>query len=200
MNTVSRNLKHLKARSLRNRHTFAECSCQRRSKTTVYLHWPISISRTITHIHEFHCPHAVYQAAISDLDMRLLLCSAAFKRKISIALLISQGLGKWSIAPGLCTYRIVSWGSPAFALMDSSHKKLRTFTSSDAWIEPAQELFRLFQTGQASPYERLANGQTLLHVTSPLSLGFTLFKLLKRLYQSTKRALVLLPRTILIFQ
>jgi hypothetical protein len=129
INIVSRNLKHLKARSPRNRHAFSECACQRRSETTVFLRWPISLSRTLTHVHEVHCPHAVYQAAISNLDMRILLCSAAFKRKINIALVISQGSGTWSIAPILCTYRIVSCSSPAFALINS---KVRTFTSSDA--------------------------------------------------------------------
>lgn len=130
---------------------------------------------------------------MSDLDMRLILCSATFKRKINIAIIVSQGLGKWSIAPSLCTYRVVSLESPAFTLIGSLNKNLRTFTSSDAWIEPTQELFHLFQTRQASPYERLADGQTLLHVIFRPSLCLVSFEPRKELFQLTTFAIVLLP-------
>jgi hypothetical protein len=186
-----RSLKRFKSRSLNIRKAFVECACQRRSETTVYLTWPISLSRTRTHVHESHCPYAAYQAAISDVNMRLWLCSASLKRKINIAIVVSQGLGKWSIVPSLCTYRIVPESSPAFALLQSFQQKLRTSTALDMWIEPAQDLFRLFQMRQASPYERLADGRTLLHVNTHLLCPVSVDPC-NELFQSTNFAIVLL--------
>jgi hypothetical protein len=168
--TAVRRFRRFKSQSLNIRNTFVECACQRRSETTVYLHWPMTLSRTRTQVHESHCPHAAYQGAMNDVNMRFGLCSATFKRKINIAIVVSQGLEKWSIAPSLCTYRIVSENSPAFALLRSFHNDIRASAGLDAWIEPARALFRLFQMRLASPYERLTDGRTLLHVIASLSL------------------------------
>jgi hypothetical protein len=190
--TAVRRFRRFKSQSLNIRNTLIECACQRRSETTVYLHWPISLSRTRTQVHESHCPHAAYQGAMNDVNMRFWLCSAVFKRKINIALVVSQGLEKWSIAPSLCTYRIVSKHSAAFALLTSLPSDIHTSAGLDGWIEPARALFHLFQMRQASPYERLANGQTLLHIIARLSLHLVSAEQNKKPSQPTDCAKVLM--------
>jgi hypothetical protein len=154
--------------------------------------WPISLSRTRTQVHEPQCLHAAYQAATNDVNMRFWLCSATFQRKINIAIVVSQGLEKWSIAPSLYTCRIVPENSPAFALLKLFAIDIDAGAGLDAWIEPTRALFRLFQTRQASPYERLADGRTLLHVIARLSLHLVSVEPNKKLSQSTDCAIVLM--------
>jgi hypothetical protein len=66
--------------------------------------------------------------------------------------------GAFSVNPALTCYRIVPLSSPAFKLMV-------TYQECPELIPG--ELIKLFQDGKASPYDRLGNGFTLLHVRFP---------------------------------
>ena len=165
LHTLSRDIRRLKPRSLRRRNALAECTCYRYSGTTFSSQWPIAFSWTTTREHESQCPHSIYQAAVTDINIRFSLCSIALGRKVNVALAISRGFGSWTILPSLVSYRIVDSATPAFKLLANFHERIGTYPGPDAWTGPAQELFRLFQTRQASPHDRYGS-KTLLHVSS----------------------------------
>jgi len=162
---VSRRFRRLHNKSLRKSPTLLSCACRRLSKRYVYLRWPVSVSRNITQVHDPDCPYSVYQSAITDLNVRFSVCSTALRRKIELRIALSHSLDSSSISPGLISYRVVSVTSPGFALLDSFGEMMIYEPENVSWASFAQDLFRSFQNREASPHDRLANGQTLLHVS-----------------------------------
>ena len=161
---ASRRFRRLHNRSLKKSLAFVSCTCFGRSREYVYLRWPLFISRNVTQVHDSNCPHAIYQAAMTDVNIRFSICSTALRRKIEFGIAVSQGLGVSSICPSLISYRVVPETSPGFLLLKSFLGNVYEHPTNAYWTGFAQNLFQLFQNGEASPHDRLVNGETVLHV------------------------------------
>jgi hypothetical protein len=160
---LRREIRRLPKCSTRETRRTKPCNCQPRSEKSIYLQWPIVFSQNQTIAHGSHCPYAAWEQALTDINVRLSFCSRALKRKfhLSIALLLSHG-GGVQIAPTLTVRRIVSSDSPGFQLMK---KRLAFQTKPKGFGQSiANELLRLFQERKATPYDRLEDGTTFLHV------------------------------------
>jgi hypothetical protein len=132
------------------------CTCRPRTGRVSYLRWPIDFSWDTRSGHSPGCPYTTFHPTVTDMNLRFSLCGSGLRRKFEISIAISHmASGSFSISPALTCYRIVSWSSPAFKLM-------RTYRNRTELIPG--KLLKLFQDGKASPYDRLENGDTLLHV------------------------------------
>jgi hypothetical protein len=132
------------------------CTCRSRPGRVSYLRWPIDISWDTRSGHNPGCPYTTFSPTVTDINMRFSLCGFGLRRKIEISIAISHmAHGSFSINPALTCYRTVPKSSPAFELM-------RNYNRCPERIPG--ELFKLFQDGKASPYDRLEDGTTLLHV------------------------------------
>ncbi|KAF2271873.1 uncharacterized protein EI97DRAFT_242083 [Westerdykella ornata] len=146
------------------------CTCHTRSQTTVYLSQALHLSHTLTTLHHPPCPLSTLPSTstMSNLHLRFSLCSLALKRKIHFAIALSRGLGSTSLLPALRSYRVVdAKTSPAFRLMATFGRRIGDRPDERAWEVVARKLWKVFEEGKASPYDRLANGWSLLHVSSP---------------------------------
>jgi hypothetical protein len=132
------------------------CSCRSRPKRVSYLRWPIDFSWDTRSVHNPGCPYTTFHPTVTDINLRFSLCGFGLQRKIEVSIAISRmAHGSFSVNPALTCYRIVPESSPAFEL-------LRTYKGRTELIPG--KLLKLFQDGKASPYDRLENGFTLLHV------------------------------------
>jgi hypothetical protein len=166
LNRLSQSMNKIKPKPAKKSHARVSCRCHGQSNTTIYLQWPIYLSRTQTKVHNSRCPYSKTEDTVSDLNIRFSMCSVALRRKAQIALAISRGAGISSLSPALKTFRVVDRKSPAFRLVASFERRIGPDPSPSAWEKPAQALYMLFETRAASPHDRLPDGQTLLHVSS----------------------------------
>ncbi|KAJ4294199.1 hypothetical protein N0V90_007889 [Kalmusia sp. IMI 367209] len=162
------------------------CSCQDQINTTIYFRWPFQLERTQTIIHSPSCQYGPIERTVTSLQMRFDMCSILLGQKVHIAFALSSGAGGTTVSKVVleCT-RVVSESSPAFALVRSfyspayrespRYKELSSkfhLTNSDMarlyqWQEveniklyqtTVETLAKLFQSGKASPYDKLSNG------------------------------------------
>jgi len=157
-------------RQLKKNRSTAVCGCSPRSEISVYLQWPFFFSRQRTVKHESHCPRAAWEVAVSDINFRLSFCSLTLKRKLQLSMALSSLNGsELQIKPNLKIRRVVSVSSPAFQLLNGYRFwGLEGLEADDRipFIERiGDELLRLFQERRATPYDRLEDGSTLLHVS-----------------------------------
>jgi hypothetical protein len=132
------------------------CTCRSRPRRVSYLRWPIDFSWDTRSPHNPGCPYTTFHPTVTDMNLRFSLCGFGLQRKIEVSIAISRmAHGSFSVNPALTCYRIVPESSPAFELM-------RTYRSRTELIPG--KLFKLFQDSKASPYDRLEDGTTLLHV------------------------------------
>jgi hypothetical protein len=132
------------------------CSCRPQSKKASYLRWPIDFSWDTRSVHNPGCLYTTLHPTVTDMNLRFSLCGFGLRRKIEISIAISHmAHGSFSVNPALTCYRIVPESSPAFELMLTHRDRVELIPL---------ELLKLFQDGKASPYDRLENGTTLLHV------------------------------------
>jgi len=159
----------------RSRHTLTPCNCRGQTKTTVYLQWPIQLQRTQKTLHDKLCPYATCENAMTDLSVRFSTCVLALKRKIDIAIAITQIAGVSRVSHSLVHYRVVPESSPAFRLVQNlldavtltSDRLLTELYVRKGIQDAVSELQCMFQLQKASPYDRLPDGRTLLHVSLP---------------------------------
>lgn len=140
------------------------CTCRGHTDTTVYLQWPVQLTKFSDAVHDAECEYSAIEEAVTRLQIRFTMCSISLQRKAHIGLALSKGAGSASISPSLSCDRVVTKSSPAFRLLANFKKRLEPDPGVEAWQKPAKELLRLFQLRKASPYDRLSNGLTLLHV------------------------------------
>lgn len=141
------------------RMTFRDC--KQRSETTEYLHWPFYLSRTRTISHEPSCRCAAWERAATNFNLRASFCNLALRRKIQLSITISQLFtGAVTLEHALIFRRIVPWSSPSFQLV-------RLYVDGNTLGSGAffDELMRIFQAREASPYDRIQDGSTLLHMS-----------------------------------
>jgi len=164
-------------RRLKKNRSAAACGCRSRSETSVYLQWPFFLSRKRTTTHESHCPYAAWEVAVTDVNIRLSLCSLTLKRKLHLSMMLSYL--HWSepqIKPDLKVRRVVSNSSPAFQLLNALRfYGLEADDRISSFESIGDELLRLFQGRRATPYDRLEDGSTLLHVSHKAAHPWTPF-------------------------
>jgi hypothetical protein len=132
------------------------CTCRSLTRRASYIRWPIDLSWNKRNDHNPECPYTILNPTVTDINLRFSLCGFSLRRKFEISIAISRmAPGAFSVNPSLTCYRTVPKSSPAFELM-------RTYNRCPELIPG--KLFKLFQDGKASPYDRLEDGATLLHV------------------------------------
>jgi hypothetical protein len=146
---------------------FCHCRPQTEEATifskTSHGHGHSSIKRTRVREHSSECWLGAYGNTRTILLLRLSMCSLLLRRKFDFAIEVRRGTGTLWISPALQTYRIVDVCSPGFNLIVEFMRERKWMQSSAAdyfW----KQLLNLFQHGEASPFDRLPNGITLLHV------------------------------------
>ena len=96
---------------------------------------------------------------------RLAICSSTFKNKIQLSFEFVFSSSIFSVQPSLRFIRVVQGDSPGFAFIDSLY-----ISGEDKLVENltdgslSQELLMLFEKREATPYDTLEDGRTLLHV------------------------------------
>ncbi len=121
--------------------------------------WPISIVTESFEQHLEECPYAPYSKAQTRIVMNLHFCSYLLRRKVTIALQLFSSNSRFTISPMLQATRIVPIDSPSFTFISDLRYSYET-NSAHILIH---DLKRLFDANQASPYDRLSDGTTLLH-------------------------------------
>ena len=150
------------------------CHCRPRTKTTTIYHrsaypnrlYSILWNHSQTREHDSSCWLGAYENCRTTLQLQLSMCSLLLKRKLELSVELCRGFGALSISPALRAYRIVPGSSPGFELIEEFWNKelYQECTANDFW----KLLSELFQNGEASPYDRCLDGETLLHVCASL--------------------------------
>jgi len=144
------------------------CQCRPRTQTNTIWNIIGHAQRKQVQSHDPDCPFAIYENLYTTLHFRISLCSMLLKKKFQIAVEFYYGNGEFGIRPTLQTRRIVKESmSPAFNLMEAyfqdyydESRKQRKPGLKHLW----SRLLQLFQDREASPYDQLPDGTTLLHV------------------------------------
>ena len=181
MRSVQRNASRLKRRS-----AAVPCTCQPHSSTLGYLSELLTITCTRTSFHHPECPHFLFQKTLTDLQLRTTLCSLILRRKISLSFTLSYGT-RFSTAQNLECHRFVTSSSPAFALVKSLVGS-SIYMSQETFHGEVDKLSAVFQRRQASPYDRLLDGRTLLHASNiiPIYLSCRLIAVQECCYRVSK--------------
>jgi hypothetical protein len=138
------------------------CTCQPQTYARDHqLGW-FSITRAQTFVHEPRCQQRLFQDAVTELEIRATFCSLILGRKVSLAFMLSYG-AKISVTQNLHCHRVVPESSPAFALVRTLVESSDTMREV-VFCKEVDRLLLMFQLRQASPHDRLTDGNTLSHV------------------------------------
>lgn len=113
------------------------------------------------------CPRHKHFTHTKTQSKRFTFTSSWFGLSIEAAISVSRRANGLSISPTLHFHAIVPDNSPAFELVGKWPN--RGLTPEELAIHyngVVLELQRLFDQGRATPFDRRANGRTLLHVRS----------------------------------
>jgi hypothetical protein len=143
---------------------FTACTCPGSYQASHVSRGPIVFSLSQIYPHTHHCPSWVPGAGAMNASLGLILCYLALGLKFRIFMALAIGTGTFSITPSLACHRIVSrTSSPAFGIID----EIGSFKMAHlTFCEASAKLSKIFRTQQASPHDRLINGQTVLHVST----------------------------------
>jgi hypothetical protein len=164
LQNINRDVCTLSIASKKKYRYFVPCGCRPFSQTSIYLKWPFYLSRKRTTTHRSDCPNASWERVLTDINVRISLCSLALRNSFCFSIILSHLNGEVAIKPTLAIRRVVPTTSPGFSL-------LLRLTGDEIFVTPdlieytTEQLLRLFQIGEVSPYDRLADGSTLLHVS-----------------------------------
>lgn len=161
MSGLRQQFKRVNNSSIKKKHRTPACCCRGMTETKIYLQWPITLYRRRNTVHRPPCPHAAYEDALIDLELRFSMCSIALKKKVQLAIALSCGAASSRIQHSLQTYRVVQRSSRGFSLIRS----LENANDPSIIIKCVHQIVQLFENRHASPYDRLADGSTLLHVS-----------------------------------
>lgn len=149
-------------RTLGRRAAKVRCTCQPQTHARDHqLGW-FSITCAQTLVHEPRCQQRLLQDAVTELEIRATFCSLILGRKVSLAFMLSYG-AELSVTQDLHCHRVVPESSPAFALVRTLVESSDTMRE-EAFCREVDRLLLMFQHRQASPHDRLTDGNTLLHV------------------------------------
>jgi hypothetical protein len=133
--------------------------------SVTFFQWPAALSRSVSQVHLADCPYNMTDDVITNIDLRISLCSTVLRRKFNMAIQFSSSLTRgFSIRAGLRPIAIVGDDSPAFVILRDFWWNHDELTIPDSWKRSAAQLHRLFETREASPHDILSSGRTLMHV------------------------------------
>ena len=147
-----------KKRKLQRRSDAIPCTCRPQTSALAYISRLLTLAYTQKFDHDRWCLRYSLPDMLTDLQFKATLFSLVLKRRVTLSFTRSNNAG---FTQSLECHRIVKW-SPAFefipALVRSSIKM-----SQETLAGEVDKLFTMFQLGQASPHDRLADGRTILH-------------------------------------
>ena len=116
------------------------------------------------------CSYSASKKSVISLQMRRTFCNFFLNFSIRASLEVTTGAGGFSISPNLDVYPVVSDSSPAFKLLSERDSMIWGGNMEGVLQDILKNLAQLFQDGKASPLDTLADGTSLLHVSSSLDL------------------------------
>lgn len=165
--SLNRTLRTFQKRHTKARPDISLCECRTQKSNFSLCRWPVAFSRTVTKIHEPDCPYSATEVLTTDIDLRVSFCFDLLRRKFTLAMGISSSLvGGVGLRAGLRAVNIVKYDSKAFSIVHKfcDYGELDKLRQPGYWKQTAMELQHVFQTRQATPHDRLIDGQTLMHV------------------------------------
>jgi hypothetical protein len=133
------------------------CDCKPATDTKTIM-WPFNITLSRTQQHKSGCSYSKFQQIDTRLQIRMAICGFRLQRKAEISFDICSGGGVFSFMPAWRIQRVVSWDSPAFALLRQLREDEGITKDYD------QRMLQLFERREATPYDVDEDGRTLLHV------------------------------------
>jgi len=148
-----------KTRKLQRRSDAIPCTCRPHTSALGYISKILTLTYTQSFVHDSQCLRYSLPDKTTDLQFKATLCSLVLKKRISLSFARFNSAG---FTQSLQCHRIVDWDSPAFlfvvSLVESS-----MILPQELFRGEVGNLSRIFELRQASPYDRLKNGSTLLH-------------------------------------
>ncbi|OAG06984.1 uncharacterized protein CC84DRAFT_1258202 [Paraphaeosphaeria sporulosa] len=162
---LTRTLRTFQNRNAKIRRNVPLCACRAQSSSSTCYWWQAVLSSSVTKPHTSECLYSAFDDKITEIDLRVSLCSSLLRRKYTLAMGFSHSLAKgFGIRAGLRTFAIVDHDSEAFSLIRRfASRENYELSRPDSWQNVAAELQRLFESRRASPHDRLSDGSTLLH-------------------------------------
>jgi hypothetical protein len=165
--TLEADVMHLRSlcrknRRLERRLAKVSCTCQTHANAFGYQSGWFALAITRTSTHDPECHLFSLGNTVTDLQLRATLCSLVLGSKVSLSLKLAYGAG-FSVTHTLESHRVVTRASPAFRFVDDLITS-SFCTPEELFRNEVKRLLEMFQLGQASPRDRLSNGDTLLHV------------------------------------
>ncbi|PMD67703.1 uncharacterized protein K444DRAFT_606604 [Hyaloscypha bicolor E] len=142
------------------------CSCYRRSYLQARAtQWgPLHIFRhtQTAEAHDKHCPYYVRSSKKSSFGARITVLNWFLAKAIEISFNHSEGAGGSSMSPTLTLRSLVRNDSPAFTLLNRN--EVRKYWANKNYLRQSlEQILKLFQEGEASPYDVDKKGRNLLH-------------------------------------
>ncbi|KAH7371733.1 hypothetical protein BKA66DRAFT_443924 [Pyrenochaeta sp. MPI-SDFR-AT-0127] len=144
--------------------TYDDCKCDLAAKTRTLASWEsswnflISVKEMTSLKHVDTCTYSSFSTHHSSLQVRLSFCVNALRRKISLAYALHSKASYFNIQPSLRIHRIVPHFSKAFRRF-----AIRLGSLKPPFHKNGELLRNVFESREAMPHDRLANGTTLLH-------------------------------------
>ncbi|KAF2447283.1 hypothetical protein P171DRAFT_483329 [Karstenula rhodostoma CBS 690.94] len=162
---LNRTLKSYEHTVSQARRKVLSCGCRTRTSSVEVTLWSAVLSSTVTNSHASGCPYSAFGNALTDIDLRISLCSTLLRRKFTLAMGVSRSLMKGiAIRAGLRAITIVGENSEAFSLItEYTYWENSELYQPGSWDIVAAKLHKLFGTRRASPHDRLRDGRTILH-------------------------------------
>lgn len=169
---LDRRLNNFQLRNARLRKDMSICHCKTHTTSVTLFRWPAALSHSVSKIHLDDCVYSTTEDAITEIDLRMSLCSAVLRRKFTMAVGFSFSLaGGFGIRVGLSPIAIVDSDSQAFAVVRDFWRDYDQLAIPGSWKGSAAKLHALFEAREASPHDRLSSGKTLIHVCCSLIIG-----------------------------
>ncbi|ERF70973.1 hypothetical protein EPUS_09044 [Endocarpon pusillum Z07020] len=151
-----------------NRHVnkILPCQCRPTTQSRTLYSWemwslrPFYIAQETSFEHEKDCLYSAYSEARKNLQLRLSFCTALFRSKVQLNIQLYYGAGMFGVSLPLRIHRIVPESSPAFSLISNLHNDIKIPYVGEVYISRLREFF---EKRDASPHDRLNDGQTLLN-------------------------------------
>lgn len=146
------------------------CQCRvssiRASRTWSSKSFSVFRSSAISGVHQEDCPLQNSSRNKTVIGAKYSLCGIWLSQIVSFSIGITRGAGGSSISPNLSFCATVSENSCAFAFV-RARKTFISLRDPGSTDRPPymRHLYCLFQEQEASPFDRLPSGDTLLHVS-----------------------------------
>lgn len=180
LDTLRNDFRKMARKVKRHMSLSGDCGCRPHSDIRTYSCQPLSLTHTQRRYHSRHCPFSVFDNFITQVELRLSICSVSLGSKTSLSITLFRDSRVFSLRPALACRHTVTNSSPGFQLIASMVPERTHFNEnprqSEIFLQGSKNLFELFHSRKCSPHDQLSNGMTLLHV-SPTVLHWVIYDL-----------------------